>query len=197
MTSLDNGGRFYNLFTKAQDGVITQAELGKVGGLFNSKQTMILFLQLSISHLDQQSKDTILSKLDGDLRSTYQKYRPLEILPSEAQTEGTISSNAILTGVPKLTTSKTDFFGFILVPVMAGKVTVFSLIPIIDTYDVYELRDEQTSDTFIIAHAKSSDKLPEKKTKVAGVIKELKANKEEKNASKKFLEAVYHVELDI
>lgn len=32
ISDLDNGGRFYNLFTHADDGIISQAELGKVGG---------------------------------------------------------------------------------------------------------------------------------------------------------------------
>jgi len=38
LSSLDNGGRFYNIFTKAMDGIISKSELGKVGGVFNDKQ---------------------------------------------------------------------------------------------------------------------------------------------------------------
>lgn len=33
LKSLDNGGRFYNILTKAEDGIINQAEIGKVGNL--------------------------------------------------------------------------------------------------------------------------------------------------------------------
>jgi hypothetical protein len=58
--SLDNGGRFYNLLTKAKDGIINQAELGKSGGIFNDKQKMILFLELSISKLRHNEKEIII-----------------------------------------------------------------------------------------------------------------------------------------
>ena len=53
LKTLDNGGRFYNILTKAEDGIISQAELGKVGGLFSSKQQSILLLEMSISALSQ------------------------------------------------------------------------------------------------------------------------------------------------
>ena len=69
-------------------------------------------------------------------------------------------------------------------------------MPIIDKYDVYEIRDEVSDDTFLIAHARGSIVLPEKKIKVAGVLKELKANKNEKKASKRFLEVLYYLDIN-
>jgi len=51
---LDNGGRFYNLFTKAKDEEINTAELARVAGLFSEKQQLILFLELSISQLSNR-----------------------------------------------------------------------------------------------------------------------------------------------
>ena len=77
---------------------------------------------------------------------------------------------------------------------MAGSVMTFMMVPIIDQYDVYELKDEASSGSFLIAHAKGATKLPQARIKVAGVLKELKAKKDEENASKKFLEAVYYME---
>ncbi len=192
MTSLDNGGRFYNVLTKANDGVISQAELSKVGGVFNDTQKMILFFELATSKLAESNKMMILSKMEGKLKESYTKFAPQKMFPSEAISKGVLSSNAILTGVPKLVTSKTDFNGFIMVPVMTGKVTTFMMIPLIDAYDVYELKDELHSETFIIAHARSKEKLPNKKIKVAGAFKELKAGMEAGSNSKMFLEAVYY-----
>ena len=189
--SLDNGGRFYNLLTKAEDGIISQAELGKLGGIFNDKQKMILFLELSISKLKQNEKEIIISKLEESLKKDYLKYKPQNLLPSEVNEKGILSSNMVLTGVPELIDSKSDFNGFIMIPIMTGKVTTFSLIPLIDNYDVYELRDEKTSETFIIAHSKTSKKLPNEKMVIAGVLKELE--KDEKGVKKKFLEAIYHM----
>lgn len=191
--SLDNGGRFYNLFTKADDGIISQAELSKIGGTFNDIQNRILFLELSLSKLEITDKEIIVAKLDEKLKLDYLKYKPQNLLPSEVYEKGILSSSIILTGVPKLIDSKSDFNGFIIIPMIVGKVTTFSLIPLIDHYDVYELRNEKSSETFIIAHSKSSEKLPNKKMIVAGVLKELETNKTEKGDKKFFLEAIYHI----
>jgi len=190
--SLDNGGRFYNVLTKSDDGIISTSELGKVAGLFIDKQKMVLFLDLAISNFDVNTKEKIVNSLDASLRSTYEKYKSHELLPSEAYDKGILSSNSIITGFPKKIDSKSDFNGAIVLPV--GKSIV--VIPIIDKYDVYEIRDEVSDDTFLIAHARGSIVLPEKKIKVAGVLKELKANKNEKKASKRFLEALYYLDIN-
>ena len=190
--SLDNGGRFYNVLTKSDDGIISTSELGKVAGLFIDKQKMVLFLDLAISNFDVNAKEKIVNSLDVSLRSTYEKYKSQEFLPSEAYDKGILSSNSIITGFPKKIDSKSDFNGVIVLPV--GK--SFVVMPIIDKYDVYEIRDEVSDDTFLIAHARGSIVLPEKKIKVAGVLKELKANKNEKKASKRFLEAIYYLDIN-
>ncbi|MDQ1086409.1 hypothetical protein [Siphonobacter sp. SORGH_AS_1065] len=56
LRDLDNGGHFYNLFTQAEDDIITQAELSKVSGVFFAKQQMILFLEMALSKLDETEK---------------------------------------------------------------------------------------------------------------------------------------------
>lgn len=196
ISDLDNGGRFYNLFTHADDGIISQAELGKVGGLFNDKQKMMLFFELSVSNLGSAAKTEVLSKFDNSLQLNYQKYKAQELSASEANEIGVISSNAIITGIPKKIASKSEFNGYILIPILAGKVTTFIPVPITDSYDVYEIRDKKSSETFFIAHARGSEKLPEQQIKVAGVIKELKSKKNEDNGSKKFLEINYFLNLN-
>lgn len=191
LLSLDNGGRFYNMMTHVADGVVTPAELGKVAGLFNDRQKMILFLQLSMTALSEPTKAEIISKMDEKLQQSYQKYKALELLPSEAQDKGIIAANAIITGVPKVRESKSDLNGFVMVPISTGKGMTLMMIPIIDEYDVYEIRDEASSETFLVAHARSKEKLPEQKIKVAGVIKELELKKGDKNSPAKFLEVNY------
>ena len=192
--ALDNGGRFFNMLTKADDGIISQVELSKVAGLLGDKQKTILFFELSISELDENARSLILLTLDDKLKALYRKYKPQEFTPSEAQEKGTISSNAIITGFPKLVESKSDFNGFIMIPIMVGSITTFTMVPIINQYDVYEIKDTTSAETFLIAHAKSSKKLPEKRIKIAGVIKALKATRTEKEASKKFLDAYYYLD---
>ncbi len=190
--SLDNGGRFYNVLTKSNDGIISSSELGKVAGLFIDKQKMVLFLDLAISNFDVNTKEKIVDSLDVSLRSTYEKYKSHELLPSEAYDKGILSSNSIITGFPKKIDSKSDFNGVIFIPVGNSMIA----IPLIDKYDVYEIRDEVSDNTFLIAHARGAIVLPEKKIKVAGVLKELKSNKNEKKASKKFLEALYYLNIN-
>lgn len=190
---MDNGGRFYNILTKAEDGIISQAELGKVGGLFSSKQQSILYLEMSISALSENEKASIMAQLDDGLQKQYQRNKAQHLLPSEAKDKGKISSNAIITGIPKLTDSKTDFMGFIMIPIMIGDVTTFSMIPLIDEYDVYELRDESSSETFFIAHAKGSEQLPDQLITIGGVVKEMSS--EDDKPVGKFLEAVYFMEI--
>ena len=190
--SLDNGGRFYNVLTKSDDGIISTSELGKVAGLFIDKQKMVLFLDLAISNFDVNAKEKIVNSLDASLRSTYEKYKSHELLPSEAYDKGILSSNSIITGFPNKIDSKSDFHGVMVLPL--GK--SFVVMPIIDKYDVYEIRDEVSDDTFLIAHARGSIVLPEKKIKVAGVLKELKANKNEKKASKRLLEVLYYLDIN-
>lgn len=194
LKSLDNGGRFYNILTKADDGVINKAELGKVGGIFNDKQQMILFLEMAMLKLSKSEKDIIISKLEEELQKAYRNYKPQTLLPSEAKSKGVIASNAVITGIPKLVDSKSDFNGFIMIPLMAGNVTAFSMVPIIDEYDVYELRDELTDDTFMIAHLKNEETLPDKKVIIGGILKEIKESEIETEASGKFLEAIFHLD---
>jgi len=195
LVSLDNGGRFYNLLTKANDGQVSSAELAKVAGVFNDKQKMVLYLEMSLSYLDEPSRKSIHASLSDDLKKSYKKYSPQRMLPSQAQKAGKLKSNAIITGVPRFVDAKSEFTGFIMVPIMAGKVMTFVMIPIIDQYDVYELRDDLISKEFIIAHARGKVKLPEAEIRCGGIIKELKADKKEKSKATKFLEAMYYTPL--
>ena len=54
LKALDNGGRFFNIFTKAGDDQITRAELAKAAGTFGSAPKAALFFErkLSKSHRD-------------------------------------------------------------------------------------------------------------------------------------------------
>lgn len=190
---LDNGGRFYDLFSTAEDGEITAAELSKVAGLFNERQKLVLFLELSISSLSKPDQVEIIAKLDDKLRRDFLKFKAQELIPSAAQEAGKLGENAIIEGVPTLSESKNEFKGLVLIPVMAGKTMTFISVPIMDQYDVYELRDDESSNTFLIAHHRSKEKLPNQKIKVAGVLKELSENQSKAIEPKKFLEINYYL----
>ncbi|MFT3822927.1 MAG: hypothetical protein QM731_03365 [Chitinophagaceae bacterium] len=188
ISSLDNGGRFYNIFTHPNDEKISESEVGKVAGVFFEKQKSILFMDLAIAHLAESAKEMIRQKFDNDLQASYNKFKAQELQPAETESKGIVASNVIISGIPRLTNSKSRISGVILVPVAS----TFTMIPITEYYDVYEISDNDSDATFVITTLKGKEKLPEKKIKVGGVLKELK--KIEKGASGKFLEVSYFVE---
>lgn len=195
LEALDNGGRFYNLFTSGDDEVISLAEVGKVAGIIVDHQKSILFLDLSISDLGQKEADVVLGKMDSSLQSAWQKYKSGKFTPSEAISGAGINSNAIITGIPRLTDARSALSGFVLISILVNKVPVMMPVPITDEYDIYEIRDEAGSDAFLIAHSRSDEKLPEKAIKAAGLIKELFTEEGETDPSKKFLEVLYYSEV--
>jgi hypothetical protein len=196
MNHLDNGGRFYNLFTKANDGEINVAELSKVGGLFNEKQRLILLLEFSIHKLSKKDQVDIISSLDDRLRTAFLKYKAQELTPYHADELGIIGSNAIITGIPKLKESKSEFQGVILIPIATGKAMTFVPIPIIDQYDIYEIYDPQQSEVFLIAHHRGKSKLPTEMNRVAGVLKQIEVTQDGVKRNQKFLEINYYCSLE-
>jgi len=192
LSQLDNGGRFYNLFTKAGDGEINVAELIKVAGMFNERQKLILFLELSLSNLPKEEQVDIISKLDDRLRRDFLKFKAQELMASEAEERGILSANAIITGVPILKDSKSEFQGIVLIPISTGKAMTFVPVPIMDRFDVYEVRDDHSSETFLIAHYRGKSKLPAEKIKVAGVLKEIEIKVDGVKGKRKFLEINYY-----
>lgn len=194
--TLDNGGRFYNLLTKAEDGHISFPELGRVAGVFNDKQKAVLYFVVSISELEDNAKAQLINCLSDDLKLAFTKYFPKTMLPSEAVSQAVVSSSVIITGIPKNIVSRAELSGFIMVPVSTGKAMTFVMIPILDKYHIYEIRDNISSNTFLIAHSRGSEKLPEKTIRIGGVIKEFKLAKDKDASSKFFLEAIYYSDLE-
>jgi hypothetical protein len=176
--TLDNGGRFYNLLTEANDGHISTQEVARVAGLFTDKQKMMLYFALSISKLKPPFCELVKSALTDGLKLAYDKYLPQQLLPSQA-----------VTGIPTKVDSKRELKGFIFVPPGV-------LIPIVDRYDIYEMRDHEQAEPLLIAHARGSKKLPEEMIKVAGVLKEIKLKVDGVDTKKMFLEALYYADVN-
>lgn len=189
---LDNGGRFFNVFTKADDGEINLAEIAKVAGVFDEKQQLVLFLELSISLLTMEEQLDIISRLDDDLRKFYLKYKPQVLMPSEVETRGGLGINTIISGSPQVKRSNTEFDGFIMIPIFTGKVMSFMSIPLMEQYDVYELFDEGRKSKVVIAHYKGKGKLPLLPMKVGGNLKDIEVEIEGKKGQQKFLEISYY-----
>lgn len=189
LITLDNGGRFYNLFSEANNGHISSQEVARVAGLFTDKQRIVLFFALSIYKLKAPFQEIVKAAMTDPMRQAYHKYLPQQLLPSEAVHQGIISSNAIVTGIPTKVDSKHELKGFIFVPPGI-------MVPIMDRYDIYEMRDDEHAEPLLIAHARGSQKLPEEKLRVAGILKEIKVKTNGVENKQMFLEALYYADAD-
>lgn len=196
LEAFDNGGKFFNLFSHAHDGVVSPAELGKVAGVSNDKQTMILFLMMSISHLDNRSKERVLARLDSELFDLYEKYRPVHMSLDQMAERGKAGISASLVGIPKKTTSSTEFGGTILVPVVVGAVTSFTMVPIVASYEVYEFSSPESDTVVLVAHPKEKEPLPERKLRIGGMLTSLNHSEHPEQADQVFLEVQYYMEED-
>lgn len=192
LAALDNGGRFYNIFTQSDDGEIASSELAKVAGVFTDKQKMFLYLEMSLSELDKNEASTIRSSMSKELKSAHRSHRPALYTPAQAVIQGRASKSAIITGVPQYMKSKSDFTGLIMIPVSTGNSMTFIMVPLIDHYDVYEVHDLEKNKKFIIAHARGAAKLTPRPTRFGGIFKKLQKDKCSKSKNMLYLEALYY-----
>lgn len=194
--SFDNGGRFFNFLSHAKDGVVTPAELGKVAGVTHDPQAMILYLMMSISHLDNHSKERVLAHLDTALFDLYEKYHPVHMTLEQFTKLGKAGISTTVIGTPKKISSTTDFGGSIMVPVIVDTVTSFTIVPIVSVYDVYELTSEEGNAVVTVAHHKEKSPLPERKLRLGGMLTSLNQSEGTDKTSEVFLEVQYYLEED-
>lgn len=192
LSALDNGGRFYNFLTGADDGQIEPAELAKVAGVFTDRKKMFLYLDMALAYLNSNEAERVISTMTPELQSEYRCHKPSHYTPAEANKYGRAATSATITGIPHYVQSNSDFSGFIMIPISTGKTTTFTMVPIIDHYDVYEVRDMETKDDFLVAHARGRQKLPNNPATLGGILKELKGDKKCRPKHNLFLESLYY-----
>lgn len=194
LNALDNGGRFYNVFTKARDEVISDNELCKAAGVFSRKAHAFLFFELALSDLAEADRDQVIRCLSPELRSTYLKQRPkhteIEVFEQAARETDAV----IVAGFPIFLEDKTQFSGFIMIPICTGKVTSFTMIPIFDRFDVYEVyaNVDLKGDKTIIATVRGSKRLAVTMTTFGGIVKKLKFKDKSKRPHSLYIEALFY-----
>lgn len=189
--ALDNGGRFFDIFDKAAEGIVPRTELGKVTGLCMGKQKMTLFLALSLIHLSEGEKKLILDILSPDIQSIFYFHKPIRLAPNKLEDNKERLRNVIVSGIPKRINQDLTNVGFIMLNVMAGSVYAPLMIPVTDLYEVYELSYSNSQKTVIIAHTKGEGDLPERPLTIGGVLKEYHRDREKKKGTALFVEIVY------
>jgi hypothetical protein len=139
-TAIDNGGRFYNFFSKAEDQFVNPGELAKAAGVFTAGMKAFLFLEMAQQELSAADRQSVADLLDSDLRKRYLRYRPKTMLPSDVEKNGKGGESLIVTGYARFVEDRRRITGLIVVP--AGKVMV--MIPITDKFNIYEVFNDRS-----------------------------------------------------
>ena len=193
LKSLDNGGKFYNIFTTPDDGVISQAEVAKVVGV-SSPAKAFLFLELALLGLLESDRESIFQRLGPKLTKARQKHRIQKFSIGSFKESCKPGTCAIVSGYPSFLEDKTQFQGMIMIPIMTGKVMTMMSIPIMDRFDVYQLyqNGSHTGAHSIIATVRGSKRLPNRRTTFAGLSKKLNFKTKAKNPHNIILEASFY-----
>ncbi len=170
MRSLDNGGRFYNLFTAADDQQITAAELKKAAGILGGSQTAALFLALATSDLKDTEQSRIRSALGPKARKWFDRYQPESLTPRDFAAKAKAGNCYVVEGEVRLF-DDVEVTGMIFIPIQTGKVTSLMPVPTTDYYTVYELGKAKRGSECLVLAPKQATQF-EGTIRFAGVAKE-------------------------
>lgn len=195
MKALDNGGRFFNLFTKAGDGEITRSEISKAAGVLGDRNSVMLFFQLAISRLSNADQQSLMDHLEGKIKKQWRE-SPAETIPVyRFHQSATPKQPVIVEGYPFFLEDREQFSSFIMMPISTGNSTTMMMIPIFEHYDIYEVygNSEKTGRNALVAvtKRKSRKRLPSTLTTFAGIVKEMEFKN--KKRKKPFVEASFMV----
>ncbi|UCE59740.1 MAG: hypothetical protein JSU63_20150 [Phycisphaerales bacterium] len=195
--ALDNGGRFYNLWSTAGDDIVTKAELAEAAGALTAGSTAFLFLEMAQQDLPVPVQKAAIAMLEPALRKEYQRKRPGTLSPSLVEPEGKAGRSVIVTGYPRLLMGKMEFDGCIMVPIMIGSVSTVTMVSIFDRYDVYEVSDDSRlgGPKAIVAVPHGSKFQRSERVRFGGVLKELKYKDKRSKQNRFYLEAVFYTRL--
>ncbi|MEE2882515.1 MAG: hypothetical protein VYD70_02210 [Planctomycetota bacterium] len=195
--AIDNGGRFYNFFTHKDDRVVTRAELAKAAGVFTAGVNAFLFLEMAQQGLESKDQQSIIDLLDSGLRKAYRRNKPKILAPSEVERGGTAGTSVIVTGYPKFVEDRTQFNGFIMIPIMSGKVMTFMMIPIFDQFDVYEVFDDRRmrKPNSMVATVRGQRFTHEGPIRFGGVLRKLTFEDSTQKSHKFYLDTLFYTKL--
>lgn len=186
---LDNGGHFYNVFTRADDDMISRSEVDKFSGSGREKQKAVLYLDLALSDLTHSERMAVEGRFDDYLSEAFDRYKP-ETLGTGSTLDGIeVGSNVLLEGMPKRLEGRGHISGYIAVPV----IDVFTYIPIEETYIVYELTDRESGHVFLVAHEKDAEALPKHRVRLGGRVNHFQLSREDESEFERFIELDYFV----
>ena len=129
-----------------------------------------------------------------DPLAAYAREQDLPVMtPPDIDTNGRSGDAVIVEGQLKGIGDKSRFSGFIYTPIIVGDVTTFTMTPIFDQFDAYELSgDESDSGTAIVALPLQSDFADGTRLRLGGYLRELEFEDESARDHNLYLEAMYY-----
>ncbi|HJN45699.1 MAG: hypothetical protein CL477_08720 [Acidobacteria bacterium] len=193
LKALDNGGRFYNVFTKAGDNQVTRAELAAAAG-GGSAAKAALFFDMAQVGLGDAARARANRALGPKASKDYKKHRPITVRPSEVDAGGKNEQGVIVQGVPRFLRDKSQFTGMMMLPISTGTVTTFMMIPLYDQFDVYEVFDDRRMrrPCCVVATTRGIEFAANQPVRFAGILKKMEAEKDTERRHRFYLEAHYY-----
>jgi hypothetical protein len=192
--ALDNGGRFYNLLSDADDERITSGELAKAAGVFRTSVNAFLYLDMALAALASEERNEIINLLDESLRARYEAESPLQIDAARLDAEGEINGAVIVEGYLKFYTDQKSFKGTTIVPMMVGKVVVPVTVPVNKQFNLYTLSSAAGGAAFdtLTATPHDTELLHDGRVRLGGIIRQAQFSGEENPAHQNYLETLYY-----
>jgi hypothetical protein len=191
--ALDNGGRFFNLLTRASDNRISNVELAKAAGVLRSDEKAFLFLHMALADLPPAQRAEVLGLLEAPTARRFRQHAPRGLTASALARGGKPGDLVVVDGYSRLAK---DWVNQRMVPIIVGKVLV--PITVKDRYDTYFLGDEPDGDgpaaTVIVPHGTRG--LAGRRARFGGILRASLPGRDGRKVSAMFLEPVYYTLLD-
>ncbi len=143
--ALDSGAGFLNLFSRAGDDIVSEAELGKAAGAFAETQRSLLFFEMATADLTAQEKADIVGRFAPKLKNRYEAERPTHINARDFTTHAENGRCCVVHGTLKRTDEDHTDMRTTLIPIGSGirggpSFLVACEAPVIEVFDVYEMQ---------------------------------------------------------
>lgn len=193
--ALDNGGRFYNLLSRADDEEVTAGELSRAAGVHSLGTEAFLFLDLALSELTEQDRTEVISLLEPRLRARYRAAAAPLIEPSQLDQHRKAGRSVMVEGQFGYQDEQEALTGLIMIPI--GATGAMIPIPAYERYRLYSVSDspEEEPSPVLVAAPKTSRDLAGLEVRLGGEFKEIELRVDGKAKKTLFLEGMYYTQL--
>ncbi len=184
LRALDNGGRFYNIFTAAGDNVVTSSELKKAAGVIGSDQLAYLFLAMSLHDLEDAQTREVMRRLDKGARDGLRRLAPALVAPKDVATMRATKA-CIVEGFP-YSVPDHEVHGFMMIPTCS----------VFQVYEVFATQARKGASCRIMWPKGKWTAGKNQRFRFGGVVKQENSTEKKNSPKRLFLEPQYYTPLD-